>query len=78
MAKTVAINGTTYANVPSVVIPLSTGNGNATFYETSDATIDAEYVLQGYIGYGASGKVTGTATAATIVQDSTTHTLTIS
>lgn len=78
MAKTVAINGTTYSNVPSVTIPLSGGNGNATFYETSDATIDAGYVLQGYIGYGASGKVIGTFTSATISQDGTTHVLTIS
>ena len=76
--KSVTINGTVYNNVPSVTIPLSTGNGNATFFETSDATIDAGYVLQGYIGYGASGKVTGTLTTATIAQDGTTHVLTIS
>ena len=78
MSKSVTINGTTYSNVPSVTIPLSTGSGNATFFETSDATIQAGYVLQGYTGYGASGKVTGTFTAATITQDSTTKVLTIS
>lgn len=76
--KTVIINGTTYQNVPQVNIPLSTGNGNATFYETSDATIDAGKVLQGYSGYNSTGKVTGTLTTPTVAQDSTTYALTIS
>lgn len=77
MSKSVTINGTTYSNVPSVTIPLSTGTGNATFYETSDATVQAQYILQGYTGYGASGKITGTFTAATVTQDSVTKVLTI-
>lgn len=76
--KTVTINGTVYQNVPSVSIPLSGGNGNATFYETSDADIDASKVLQGYKGYGASGAVVGTATSANVSQDSVTKVLTIS
>ena len=75
--KTVTINGVTYSNVPSVTIPLSGGGGNATFYETSDATIDASKVLNGYKGYGASGAVTGTATKPQVSQDSTTKVLTI-
>lgn len=78
MAKSVSINGTTYANVPSVQIPLSTGSGSATFYETSDATAAAGYVLQGYTAYGASGLITGTMTAASVSQDSTSKVLTIS
>lgn len=78
MSKSVKINGATYADVPSVTIPLSTGSGNATFYETSDATIQAGYVLQGYTGYGANGKIIGTFTSATIAQNSTTKVLTIS
>jgi len=77
MAKTVTINGVSYQNVPSVTIPLSGGNGNATFYETSSATIDASKVLNGYVGYGASGAVTGTATQPQVSQDSTTKVLTI-
>lgn len=78
MAKTVQVNGTTYADVPSVDIPLAGGNGDATFYETSDSTVDASKILQGYVGYGATGKVTGTMTAASVTQDSTTKVLTIS
>ena len=76
--KSVTINGTVYANVPHVSIPLSTGTGSAIFYETSDATADASKILQGYTGYGVNGKITGTMTAANVSQDSTTKVLTIS
>lgn len=75
--KTVTINGVNYTNVPSVSIPLAGGNGNATFFETSDANIDASKVLNGYKGYGANGLVTGTATQPQVSQDSTTKVLTI-
>ena len=75
--KSVTINGTTYNNVPSVQIPLAVGNGNATFYETSDADIDAGKVLQGYYAYGASGKIQGTVTTVNVSQDGTTKVLTI-
>lgn len=78
MAKSVSINGVTYPNVPSVNIPLSSGSGNATFYETSDADIDASKVLQGYKGFGTSGLVTGTLTTVNVSQDSTTKVLSIS
>lgn len=78
MAKTVTINGVSYPDCPAVDIPLSGGNGNATFFETSAATIDPSKVLQGYIGYGAAGQMTGTLTTATITQDGTTKVLTIS
>ena len=76
--KSVAINGVTYSDVPSVNIPLSSGNGNATFYETSDATADASKVMQGYYAYGASGKFQGTLTTVSVSQNGTTHVLTIS
>ena len=78
MAKNVIINGSSYNSVPYVQIPLSAGGGNAVFYETSDATANAANVLSGYTAYGASGKVTGTATVPTVSQDGTTKVLTIS
>lgn len=78
MAKNVVINGASYNAVPYVNIPLAGGGGNATFYETSDATAAAANILAGYSAYGASGKIDGQATAANISQDGTTKVLTIS
>ena len=78
MAKNVIINGSSYNAVPYVSIPLSGGGGNATFYETSDATAQAANILSGYSAYGASGKINGSATMPTISQDGTTKVLTIS
>lgn len=78
MAKNVIINGASYNAVPYVSIPLSGGGGNATFYETSDATAAAANVLTGYSAYTASGKVDGQLTVPTISQDGTTKVLTIS
>ena len=78
MAKNVIINGASYNAVPYVNIPLAGGGGNATFYETSDATASAANILAGYSAYGASGKVSGSATLPTISQDATTKVLTIS
>ena len=78
MAKNVIINGASYTAVPYVNIPLAGGGGNATFYETSDATASAANILSGYSAYGASGKISGQATVPTISQDSTTKVLTIS
>ena len=78
MAKNVVINGNSYNAVPYVNIPLAGGGGNATFYETSDATAQAANILSGYSAYGASGKIVGQATAANISQDGTTKVLTIS
>lgn len=77
MAKDVKINNVTYSAVPSVTIPLSSGSGNATFWDTSDADLQASYVLSGHIGYGASGKVTGNATVPSVSQNSSTKVLTI-
>lgn len=62
MSKSVKINNATYENVPSVVIPLSTGTGNATFYDTTDATAVAADILTGKSAYGASGTVAGSMT----------------
>lgn len=59
MAQSVKINGATYEKVPSVTIPLSTGSGNATFYDTSDASADKASVLSGKTYYGSGGKLTG-------------------
>lgn len=78
MAKNVIINGTTYTGVPHVNIPLAAGGGNATFYETSDATAQAAHILSGYSAYGPSGKINGTASMPTVSQDSTSKVLTIS
>lgn len=77
MAKNVKINNVSYSAVPSVEIPLADGSGNATFWETSDADIQASYVLSGHIGYGASGKVTGTASMPSISQNQSSKILTI-
>lgn len=78
MAKNVVINGNSYNAVPYVNIPLAGGGGNATFYETSDATAQAANILYGYSAYGANGKIVGQATAANISQDGTTKVLSIS
>lgn len=78
MAKNVIINGATYNGVPHVNIPLAAGGGNATFYETSDATVQASTLVAGASAYGPSGKVLGTLTLPSITQDSTTKVLTIS
>lgn len=58
MAKTVVINGVTYADTPEVDIPIS-GGGTAKFYETSTADITSADVLTGKTGFGASGSVSG-------------------
>lgn len=58
MAKTVVINGVTYADTPEVDIPIS-GGGTAKFFETSSGDITSSDVLSGKIGFNASGSVTG-------------------
>ena len=58
MAKSVIINEITYPNVPEIHVPLSTGSGEAVFYDTSGATADATKVLTGETVY-ANGLVTG-------------------
>ena len=58
MAKSVIINGVTYSDVPQVDIPLSTGSGNASFYDSTDATAAQGDVLSGKTYYK-DGKKTG-------------------
>ena len=58
MAKTVVINGVTYADTPEVDIPIS-GGGTAKFYETSTADVTSADLLTGKTAFGASGSVSG-------------------
>ena len=74
----VIINGNSYNGVPAVQIPRQGGGGNAVFYDTSDATAAAEYVVAGYYAYNSSGKFAGQLNVPTISQDGTTNVLTIS
>ena len=59
MAKSVVINGVTYSDVPEVEIPLSSGSGNAVFYDPSDADAAVGDVLTGKTFYKDGGKKTG-------------------
>lgn len=59
MAQNVIINGVTYSNVPQVDIPKS-GSGTASFYDTSDATLDnGGKMLSGNTAYANGVKYTG-------------------
>ena len=56
----VVINNVTYADVPSVTIPLSGSSGNAEFFDTSDATLTSgDQILSGYTAYADGVKYTG-------------------
>ena len=62
MAKNVVIRDVEYDAVPSVTIPLATGSGNATFIDTSDATLNnASKLPNGVTAYADGVKYTGTA-----------------
>lgn len=59
MAQNVVINGVTYSNVPQVDIPKS-GSGTASFYDTSDATLNSGgKMLSGNTAYANGTKYTG-------------------
>ena len=60
MSQSVKINNATYENVPKVEIPLSSGTGNATFWDTTGDTATEEKILAGETVHSASGPVTGT------------------
>lgn len=60
MAQSVKINGVTYDSVPKVEIPLSSGSGNAAYWDTTGATVAADNILTGKTAFGAVGSVTGT------------------
>ena len=60
MAKSVVIREVTYADVPKVTIPLSSGSGSAEFVDTSDATLDSGgKMLDGVTAYANGTKITG-------------------
>lgn len=60
MAKNVVIREVVYNDVPSVTIPLSSGSGDATFVDTSDATLDGGgKMLDGVTAYANGTKITG-------------------
>lgn len=60
MAKSVVIREVTYADVPKVTIPLSSGSGSAEFVDTSDATLDGGgKMLDGVTAYADGVKYTG-------------------
>lgn len=69
MRKNVVINSVTYNSVPQIEVPLSSGSGNAVFYDTTTADAGTSDVLSGKTFYsdglktGAmtnNGAVTGT------------------
>lgn len=61
MAKNVVIRDVVYNSVPSVEIPISGGTGNATFIDTSDATLNSgAQMLDGVTAYADGTKITGT------------------
>lgn len=60
MAESVIIRSVTYQNVPSVEIPRSSGQGNAVFVDTSDATLaSGNSMLNGVTAYANGTKITG-------------------
>lgn len=64
MAKNVVIRDVVYSDVPSVTIPLSVGDGEAVFVDTSDATLDsASKMLSGVTAYADGTKYTGNITS---------------
>lgn len=74
----VRVNGVTYSDVPSVSIPLSSGSGNASFFDTTPATATAADIVNGKVAFNSNGSVTGTLTQVSVSQNQTTKILTIS
>lgn len=62
MAQNVIINGVTYADVPSVEIPLSGGGGNAVFFDTASDDAVAGDILATKTAHGSSGAIVGSMT----------------
>ena len=60
MAQNVTIQGASYSDVPSVLLPKS-GGGVATFMDTSDANAVAANLYNGTTAYVNGSKITGTA-----------------
>ena len=63
MAQSIVIRGNTFPDVPAIKSPQSNGQGDAYFYDVSDATLsDGSKLAAGETAYTAGGvKVTGTA-----------------
>ena len=59
MAQNVIINGVTYSSVPAVTAPLVSGQGVATFVDTSDANATANSILDGNTAYVDGVKISG-------------------
>ena len=59
MAQNVTINGASYPDVPSIVVP-KTGGGSAVFVDSSDADATAADILTGKTAYVGGVKLTGT------------------
>lgn len=78
MAKNVVIRGVTYADVPSVEIPLADGEGTAKFLDTTGSNMQASDLRDGVTGFGPNGEVYGTLKPAIISYDSATKVLNIS
>lgn len=53
-SQNVTVAGASYTAVPAVLLP-KTGGGTARFTDTSDATVDAANMIDGYTAYGADG-----------------------
>lgn len=66
MAKSVKINGTTYADVPHIVVPLATGTGTAKFVDTDSGTAVAGDIRNGKKAWVAGSEVTGTAASKSV------------
>ena len=69
MAQSVVINGTTYADVPYVVIPKPSNAGDATFYDCSGDDAAAGHVLSGKKFHTSTGDATGSMTNLGSVSD---------
>ena len=61
MAKSVIINGVTYADVPYVSIPLSAGEGEARFVDTDSGDAAAADLRSGKTAWVDGAEITGTA-----------------
>ena len=65
MAKSVIINGTTYATVDRVEIPLSAGGGNAVFVDTDSGDAAAADIRNGKKVWVDGNEITGSVAART-------------
>lgn len=66
MAKSIKINGATYADVPAIEVPLATGTGKAKFIEESEAGGGSAKNTQCYHGYATVSATAYTATAVSL------------